>query len=235
MNHLLKNVEASPATVRRDLQSLVENGHVLRTHGYVHSIAECEEILPFSARSALHVEDKDIIAGAAAEKVKDGMTVFLDSGSTTAAIARRIASQNITVVTNSIEICSLLLKGEAKAICCGGILEKSHLCLLGHDAEHFLDNIEVDIAFIGATGVRKNQGFTTSSPLQYEFKRRILKITNSKYVVFDQSKFYSANIYLFAKFNEVTGIITHAEENEYITSQFKSMSDYNLEVINCKS
>jgi len=65
-------------------------------------------------------------------------------------------------------------------------MENRHLCFLGRDANMFIEKIEVDIGFIGATGVRANRGFTTSSPLQYDFKRQLIKASRKQYIVFEQ-------------------------------------------------
>jgi DeoR/GlpR family transcriptional regulator of sugar metabolism len=160
------------------------------------------------------------------------MTVILDSGSTCLAIALAIMDKEITVVTNSIEICSTLASTNIKVICTGGILENRHMCFLGRDANIFIEKIEVDIGFIGATGIRVDKGFTTSSPLQYDFKKQLIMSSRKPYIVFDSNKFYSANLYVFANYTDnFTGIITNSSDDELVQKQLKVMADNGLDVI----
>lgn len=209
VNDLLKLIDSSPATIRRDLTFLEKNNFILRSHGYVHSIQEAEKILPVNKRSVVAALEKKKIASLAASFIKDGMTLILDSGTTCQEIARQILDRKVTVVTNSIEVCRILLNSEAKVISCGGMLMKEQQCFLGPDATAFLRNIEVDLCFLGATGVRSTTGLTTSSPLQLDYKKQAIKVSTRTLAVFDTSKFSSANLYLFASFEDLDGVITN--------------------------
>ncbi|WP_276649354.1 DeoR/GlpR family DNA-binding transcription regulator [Globicatella sulfidifaciens] len=232
VNELIDLIPASPATIRRDISFLSEKGLIIRSHGYVHNPDKDSPVLPLKTRTILASHKKEQIAKKASELVKSGMTVVLDSGSTCLAIALAIKDKDITVVTNSIEICSALALSDIKVICTGGIMENKHLCFLGKDADIFIENIEVDIGFIGATGVRVNSGFTTSSPLQYDFKKRLIQASRKQYIVFDSSKFYSANIYMFANYSdEITGVITNNSTDETAIVQLDLMRDNGLDII----
>lgn len=209
VNDLIAKTDSSPATIRRDLKVLEENKLIIRSHGYAHSVNSLEPVLPLNKRSTIASEEKLSIAKMASGFIQDGMTLILDSGTTCQEIARQIVNKNVTVVTNSIEICRIFMNSEVKVIVCGGMLEKQQMCLLGPDALSFLRKIEVDIAFIGATGIRQTQGLTTSSPLQLDFKQEVIKVSKRSYAVFDLSKFNSANIYLFAQFQELDGVFTN--------------------------
>lgn len=210
VNDLIARINSSPATVRRDLKILEKNNFVIRSHGYVHSVNSVETVLPVNKRSLVASHEKQKIAALAATLVEDGMTLILDSGTTCQEIAKQIIEKKITVVTNSIEICRLLLSSEVKVISCGGMLVKQQQCFLGPDAIAFIKKIEVDLSFIGATGVRSTLGLTTSSPLQLDYKKEVISVSTRSFAVFDTSKFYSANLYLFAQFSEFDGIIVNS-------------------------
>lgn len=232
VNELIELIPASPATIRRDIASLSDEGLILRSHGYVHNVEKNSPILPLKTRTIIASHEKEQIAKKASELVESGMTVILDSGSTCLAIAVAIKDKEITVVTNSIEICSALVPTDIKVICTGGIMENRHLCFLGRDANMFIEKIEVDIGFIGATGVRANRGFTTSSPLQYDFKRQLIKASRKQYIVFDSSKFYSANLYMFAGYSDkFTGIVTNNSKDELAQDQLSLMRNHGIDVI----
>lgn len=189
-------------------------------------------VLPFKNRTIIASDEKIRIAEKCSHFVEDGMTVILDSGSTCLAIAEKIKDKDITIVTNSVEICTIMQSTNTKVICTGGIMENKHLCFLGKDANSFIKNLEVDIGFIGATGIRADRGFTTSSPLQYDLKRCLINSSHQKYIVFDSSKFHSANIYLFASYQDsLSGIITNATDDEFAAEQLAKMEESGLSVI----
>ncbi|MGI6579380.1 MAG: DeoR/GlpR family DNA-binding transcription regulator [Saccharofermentanales bacterium] len=232
VNELIDIISASPATIRRDISTLHNEGLISRSHGFIHVVDKDDSVLPLFNRKIIAASEKEQIAIKAAELVQPGMTVILDSGSTCLAIALAIMDKEITVVTNSIEICSTLASTNIKVICTGGILENRHMCFLGRDANIFIEKIEVDIGFIGATGIRVDKGFTTSSPLQYDFKKQLIMSSRKPYIVFDSNKFYSANLYVFANYTDnFTGIITNSSDDELVQKQLKVMADNGLDVI----
>jgi len=210
---LIKHFDVAPATMRRDITSLEKAGMLLRTRGEVHYSSRngsgMEEAIPsFFVRNELNVTDKEKIARKAASLISDGMTIIFDSGSTTTAIANKITDKVVTVVTNSLDIVYELLQSKAQVISCGGMLMAKDMCFLGPDAEHFISKIEVDILFLGATGVRNLEGLTTSSPLHYNIKKTMIKAAKKRCAVFDLSKFSSANLFVFSDLTDLDMIIT---------------------------
>lgn len=208
VGELIRHFDVAPATIRRDIASMADENLITRTRGEVHLPAASETVPAVWTRNALHIEEKRAIAAAAASLVHNGSTVLLDSGSTSLALAQHLSDKTITAVTNSLDIAYALANTAVTVISCGGLLQNQHMCFLGPDAEKFVENIEVDLLFLGATGIRGSVGLTTSSPLQYNLKQTMMKSAKHTYALFDLSKFHSANIYLFAKFTEIDGIIT---------------------------
>ena len=214
VSKLIALAKSSPATIRRDLTYLEKNHFIVRSHGFVHAVNATNNVLPVNKRSLVAAVEKTKIARLAAGLIQDGMTLLLDSGTTCQEIARHISQKKVTVVTNSIEICRILLSSDVNVISCGGMLVKEQQCFLGPDAIAFLKKIEVDLTFVGATGIRSTIGLTTSSPLQLDFKKEAIRIATRSYAVFDTQKFFSANLYLFAEFSELDGLITNAPEED---------------------
>ena len=164
----------------------------------------------------MFVDEKNAIGAFAKSFIAPNDLVVLDSGTTTLAFAHQLVHGSYTVITNSLDICKILSESNGTTICSGGILDSSHMCFLGPDAENFFARHEVDVLFLGATGISKLAGFTTSSPLQFNLKQVMLQHAKKKYVLCDLSKFHSANLYVFAKFTDVDGIITtRPAQNSY--------------------
>ena len=232
VSELIDHFDAAPATIRRDLSSLAEENLITRTRGEIHLPTSTEIVPAVWTRNTLHNAEKRAIAAAAAELVHNGSTVLLDSGSTSLALAQRLSDKTFTAVTNSLDIASALSNTAASVISCGGLLQSQHMCFLGPDAERFIENIEVDILFLGATGIRGSAGLTTSSPLQYNLKQSMMKSAKQIYALFDLSKFHSANIYMFATFQQIDAIITtRPQAGSYEEEQLAQIEAQGVNVI----
>ena len=211
VQELIDTMSASAATVRRDIAFLESEGLIFRTRGEVHlAAADHAAVPPYYARSTVHSQAKNQIAKYALEMVEDHMNIAIDSGSTTAAFAQKLVERRLTVATNSLDVSYILAKSPSQVISCGGLLQSENMCFVGPEAQSFFSKIEVDIAFLGASGLRASAGLTTSSPLQYDIKRAILRAANRRYVLMDSSKLLSSHLYVFAEFSEIDAIITNA-------------------------
>ncbi|HML48361.1 MAG TPA: DeoR/GlpR family DNA-binding transcription regulator, partial [Clostridia bacterium] len=100
VHDLCARLRFSEATVRRDLRQLERSGQILRVRGGAMYNDGTRSEPPFAVRRYENRRSKQRIAMAAAEFVRDGDTLFLDSSSTTAELIPYLGSRaNITVVT----------------------------------------------------------------------------------------------------------------------------------------
>ena len=206
---LLPHFPVSAATVRKDLTILEESGLVIRTHGEVHLAPHGNPITPFEARSSLHNEAKLAIARAAAREIRDGESVILDSGTTTAEIAKLLADRkNLTVITNSLPVATALSSSQVSVLIVGGIFLGTNLSIQGPEAEQYFRRIEADRAFLSSTGVRRSIGLVSSNPLEASIKKSMIGAARKTYAVLDSSKFHISSVNLFADFSDISAIIT---------------------------
>ena len=107
---LVRELGVSDMTVRRDLEILDERGLLEKVHGGATSIAGSAMFEPgFAAKSSLQQAEKDAIADAAVGLAEPGMAVAVSAGTTTYALAQRLANvPGLTVVTNSIRVADVL-------------------------------------------------------------------------------------------------------------------------------
>src|SRR5437868_15252058 len=85
---MVKQFAISAVTARSDLDALASIGAVVRSHGGAVRRLEATQDYPLRTKETLHRDEKIRIGRAAAELVQSGETVILDSGTTTAEIAR---------------------------------------------------------------------------------------------------------------------------------------------------
>ena len=137
VTELARQFETSQVTIRKDLEILHSHGLVHRTHGGALPSREgALEDPTLREKEKLHRKEKLAIAAAAADLVKEGQVVILDSGTTTTAIARALREfQNLTIVTNAVNIAAELSGAAVEVILTGGTLRKNSFSLVGPIAE----------------------------------------------------------------------------------------------------
>src|SRR5258708_12863397 len=85
--------------------------------------------------------------------VQEGQVVILDSGTTTTAIARALREfENLTIITNAVNIAAELAGSALEVILTGGTLRKNSFSLVGPIAEEALRRFNGDILFLGVAG-----------------------------------------------------------------------------------
>src|SRR2546430_2634728 len=159
---LAAELDASAATVRRDLQLLEEQRLLSRTHGGAVAHGVLYE-LPLRYRSARFGEEKRRIAVAAAERVSEGMVVGLTGGTTTTEVARALSDRRrLTIVTNSLSIAAeLAVRPNLKLVVTGGVARPESYELIGPLAEATLTGLNLDLAIVGVDGISRSAGLTT--------------------------------------------------------------------------
>ena len=222
-NQLIEKIPASPATIRRDLVELDKMGAVERKRGFVCHKDSSGDFIMFDMRKSINDEEKNEIGKLAATLISDGDTVIIDASSTGLAIARNLINRkNITVITNSIQIAFLLSNSEVPVFVSSGLVYD--FAIVGSEAEGYFSERRVDIAFIGSTGVRRQEGLTSVSPLHAAIRKHMVKAATKVYAVLDSSKFERTGVELSVKFSELTGIVTSEKiKNEEVLNELNRL------------
>ena len=124
---LASRFDTSQVTIRKDLEALHGHGLIHRTHGGALPAREgALEDPTLREKEKLHRREKLRIAEVAAGMVQEGQVVILDSGTTTTGIARALRNfQNLTIVTNAVNIAAELSGSSVEVILTGGTLRKN--------------------------------------------------------------------------------------------------------------
>lgn len=178
----------SPATVRRDLETLEKAGLLTRSFGGAVLCETFPDQLPFAVRAEEHVSEKKRLAAKAASLFHAGETVFLDASTTTFYIIPHLKDiPDLTVITNSPRACVALAELGVRCFCTGGeMLEGSH-ALVGSDAEGFVRGIRAHVCVFSARGVANGQ-VTDSSKGERDIKRAMLEQSARSVLIYDASK-----------------------------------------------
>jgi DeoR family transcriptional regulator, aga operon transcriptional repressor len=214
----------SAVTIRSDLAALEAAGSLQRTHGGA-LLSKEEDDRPLAVKQTLHHAEKVRIAQVAASLIDDGDTVILDSGTTTAEIAkqiRRLELQSINVITNALNIATLLVDLPfVRLIMLGGILRPESNSLSGPMAEAALANLQADRLFLGADGLDPERGVMTPHLAEAQLNARMIAISGQVVAVADSSKLRRRNISLIARVDQLHMLITDTAADPDVVAELE--------------
>ena len=207
VEEMMTEFNISRSTLRRDLIAMEERNLIIRTRGGA-EIIEDNTDEEFSLEQVLNTNkaEKIKIAKKAAEKIKDGDIIFIDSGSTCYYIIDYIEAKDITVVTNGIAHIQKLMSKGINTYILGGYAKPELNLIIGEDTEKKVSMMNFDIAFLGTMGIDKDAGFTTALLIDGEVKRAVIKSSKECYILADKSKFNVRNIYTYGRFKDASVI-----------------------------
>lgn len=191
---LAEQFAISEVTVRSDLESLAVRGDVRRIRGGAIATNLPRRERPFEESESEFAAEKIAIGRAAADLVRDGDTVILDVGTTTAAVARAMAARaelrDVVVFTNSLTTAMQLepVIPRFTVVLTGGTLRPLQHSLVDPLGDGVLERIRADMAFIGCNGVDPVAGITNINLPEAEMKRRMMGAARRRIVVADGSK-----------------------------------------------
>ena len=205
---LTSRLRVSEVTIRKDLTILEEMGYLVRTRGGATLAEDWENHRVLGVRRGENTAEKVAIAEAALQLVQEGDTLYLDSGSTCAALARRLSAMNLRVVTNSIDV--IIVLGEAPGIALhsvGGSYRKEAGSFIGPAAIESLSGYQIDIAFLGTTGFSHTGEFSAQNLIEAELKKAVSRRAKRTVVLADHSKFGSSAFAVFARVEDVDLVV----------------------------
>jgi DeoR/GlpR family transcriptional regulator of sugar metabolism len=189
LDELIRALDVSESTVRRDLEALDQAGAVKRTHGGAIYTGEVRSMPAFDDRTATAAAEKRAIGRAVAAMFQDGETVLLDGGTTTLEVARALVGRNLQVVTNSLPIAQLLASSQnTDLILLGGYVYPRTGVALGPLAIAAMQSIRVRTSILGAGGVVA-EGIYNSNSLLVETERQMMDCAQDVMIVADHTKF----------------------------------------------
>jgi DeoR family transcriptional regulator, fructose operon transcriptional repressor len=207
---LVQALGVSAMTVRRDLDELERRNLLRRTYGGAIAAGSATTDPSFQHRAQVQQPAKLAIARCAAELIMPGERLILDSGSTVAAMCPFLGEKaDVTVISNSLPVMhGLADHPDISLICTGGLFDPSINAFGGPLAERVLEDVRVDRAFVGATSISLEDGFSNSNLYSLSLQRIMLRVARESYLLVDSSKFNRAPFWLVAPVNTLTGIIT---------------------------
>ena len=219
---LMLAFKASESTIRRDLTVLEEAGKIVRIHGGARGVDLYDFSMSVEQKFLAHKEEKNKIGQYAADIVKDGDLIFLDSSTTIGEMIPYLAGKKIKAVTNSPVHAQTCYQYQIPVYMIGGELKQATDAIIGAVANKQISEFFFNRAFLGMNGIHLDFGFSTPDPEEALLKRIILKQAIKSYVLADESKFNRITFAHVAPLDHATIITTNLEAEESRTYHRKA-------------
>lgn len=198
VEEIVEKLGVSPATARRDLDSLANERLLTRTRGGATSGSVSYD-LPGRYNRDDNALEKQQIAHAASALIPKGAVIGLCGGTTSTALAQVLSTREdlmehsnrptLTVVTNAINIAAqLAIRPNFKIMVTGGIVSPRSYELVGPYADTILSRVALDMAFIGVNGLEPGHGPTVNDEGEASVNSKMAHRASEAYILADASK-----------------------------------------------
>jgi DeoR/GlpR family transcriptional regulator of sugar metabolism len=201
----------SEMTIRRDILRLERDGFLRRTYGGATAHITRSLELAFNARALQNASVKRLIGMTAAQLVDSATALFLGLGTTTEQFALFLPRRDdLTVVTESLPIASLLGTRPSRVIMVGGTVRRDELGCVGPLAAETVRRYRADVAVLGAAGISAAAGITELFDEEAEIHRLMIEQSRSTIVLADGSKLGTTATSVVAPASVVDTLVTDA-------------------------
>jgi DeoR family transcriptional regulator, fructose operon transcriptional repressor len=214
-------LDLSDMTVRRDLNTLAEQGLIQRTHGGAMLPGLGDRPVSFAGKSAQHNEAKEYIAQQAAKEIADGDILFMDCGSTVFRLCPYIRHKPVTVITNSLPIIAELLNSKVTLNLIGGQVDKERQAVHGLTAEQHIARYRADKAFIGVDGISLANGLSANGETEAAHTIALMRQANQTYLLCDSNKIEQDRYLQFAPLTAVDVLVTDKNADSGILKAYE--------------
>lgn len=214
VSELTEMFNVTETTIRRDLADLAGHGVLERAHGGAVARRVDEPGVRyesvFSARVFEGSGEKHAIAVCAAERVADGSTILIDSGTTAAYLARELRDKrDLVVVTNAITTAMELVDiPDITLVMTGGVVRRATGGATGDLAVVTLRELRVDQAFVASHSVSVEGGLTEPSFEEVGVKRAMIAAASEVVLIADHSKFGRDALVRLAPLTAIDHVVT---------------------------
>ncbi|MBA7514521.1 Glucitol operon repressor [subsurface metagenome] len=209
INDIIKELNISIATLRRDLSAMEKKGLIYKSYGYIRLVEEDMRFEPsYIYRLSINKNLKARIAKKAVELLKNRDSIFLDVGSTALSIVEQLSLNiELNIITNWIPIATKI--SECKKFHCfliGGEVRKEELSVGPIDIKRELSLYNINKAFICASGVSLEKGISDYSDIEIKTKQEVIRNAEENILLADSTKFNKTgflNVCRLEEFNKI--------------------------------
>ena len=227
---LSSQLEASEATIRRDITKMAANGQLNKIRGGAEVIGDTTgrarrgrvEGSVFWADKERHASNKRLIAERAVELCEDDEAIIINGGSSTYMMGEFLIDRQMSVLTNSFVLAQYLTENSANQVTVpGGEIYRKQGIILSAFENDTIQHYHGTKMFMGTPGISE-QGVTESDPLLIRAEQKLKKQSDKLIVLADSSKLGKRSNFIFTPLSEVDVLITDSNADPDIIRQFEA-------------
>src|SRR6478752_781841 len=212
VEELARRFEVSAQTIRKDLNDLCERRSLTRIHGGA-IIASGVENLAYEARRFVAAEEKRAIGIAAASRIPNGCSLFINIGTTTEEVASALTShEDLLVITNNLNVAMALYRHpRIEVVVAGGSVRRTDGAVIGSSANGLIQQFKVDYAIIGASAIDEEGALLDFDYREVQAAQAIIANARRVILVADGTKFRRAAPVRIAHLSQIHTFVTDRE------------------------
>ena len=171
-------------TIRRDLSDLADEGRLERVHGGA-MLPSSTSNIGYEQRQTLNAKAKAAMARACAQRIPNNISLFLNIGTSTEAVARELRNhRNLLVVTNNMNVANILAETqECEVVVTGGNLRRADGGLVGKLATETILQFKFDLAIIGCSALDRDGDLLDFDIQEVSVSQAILQQSRKTYLI----------------------------------------------------
>ena len=208
LESLSSALNVSEDTVRRDIESLHNNGLLVKVRGGAISLSK--NPLSFQDRTHFLSEEKNIVGLKAQQVIKNGQTIFMDGGSTVCAVAAHLpANASFRLITNNMALVPIISAfRHIELILLGGIYDRETAVTTGRQTCSEAAQYIADLYLMGTCALQPDFGISAVFQADGEVKQIMLKNAVQTYALGNHVNLNSTEYFKVCTLNEINGLIT---------------------------
>ncbi len=220
---MVKSLDVTAVTIRKDLKYLEEKKLLYRTHGSASPINPIAPELNVIDKEKMKKGEKERIAMAACSLIEENDSIIIASGSTVYTFAENIKPiKHLTVVTASLKVSILLNQYDnIDVLQLGGTVRKNSVSVIGDYTNRFFEEITCSKLFLGVDGIDPDSGITNSNIEEAQLNKRMMKASLKTILLADSSKFGRRGFGKICNLDQVDVIITDSGISESMVTKIE--------------
>ncbi len=213
VQQLVDSLNASPATVRRDISWLAARNLLTRTRGGAENLQQKKKSFALSSETfqnniQCYAERKRAIARYACSMCSDGETIIINGGTTTFMMAEFLVDKQLKILTNSFLMAErLLVSSENEIILPGGKVYREQNVILSPFDNDITQHHYAAKMFMSVYGLSL-LGLMEADPLLIQAEKRLISQAEELIVLADSSKFAKKAGLILCGLNRVSTVVT---------------------------
>lgn len=209
IDYLAREFGVTPQTIRRDINTLSEQGMINRYHGGAGADLSTENVA-YHDRKVRCREEKWAIAQMVASQIPDHASLFINIGTTTEAVAQALCNhQRLRIITNNLNVASILSTNtDFEVIVAGGLVRQRDCGIIGEATIDFIQQFKVDYGIIGISGIDLDGTLLDFDYREVRAARAIIDNSRKVFLATDHTKFGRNAMVRLGSIEEIDALFT---------------------------